>query len=73
MSKAIGLTLTITGAILAWWFFQQLIAPQQTPLPAFIVAAMSVAMISVGLRYIVRKSPPKKPKTKTPAKNPTDT
>ena len=65
MTKAIGLTLTITGAILAWWFVQQLLADGPAPLPAFIVAAIAVAMISVGLRYVFRKSPPK---DKTPKK-----
>ena len=56
MSKPIGLMLTITGAILAVWFVQQILAPGPAPLQAFIVAAMSVAMVSVGLRYVFKKS-----------------
>lgn len=59
MSKAIGLMLTITGLMLGWYVVQMMMGPGLTPLPVFIVAAMAVAMISVGVRYIL-KSPPKK-------------
>ena len=59
MSKAIGLILTITGLMLGWYFIQTIMQPGPAPLPGFVVAAISVAMISVGIRYII-KSPAKK-------------
>ena len=59
MSRAIGLILTITGIVLAVWFVRIVSAPDLAPLQAFVVAAMAVAMISVGLRYVLRKK--KKP------------
>ncbi len=63
LSRAIGLILTITGAVLATWFAQILLASGPAPLQAFIVAAIAVAMISVGLRYVLRT--PKRPPQKT--------
>ena len=64
MSKAIGLTLTIAGLILAVWFVRQVMAPGPAPLFAFVVAAIAVAMVSVGVRYTFRAKRPKgDPKT----------
>ncbi len=60
MSKALGLMLTMVGLILAWWFVQMLLAPGPAGLETFVVAAIAVAMLSVGLRYLVKKQPPKK-------------
>ncbi len=51
MSKAIGLILTITGLMLGWYFVQMTMQPGPAPLASFVVAAMAVAMISVGIRY----------------------
>ncbi len=68
MSKAIGLILTITGLMLGWYFIQTGMQPGPVPLPAFVVAAMAVMMISVGVRYII-KSPAKK-KKKTEERSP---
>lgn len=62
VSKGIGLMLTIAGAILAVWFVQMMTLPDPAPLPAFVVAAIAAAMISVGIRYIL-KSNKKKAKT----------
>jgi hypothetical protein len=59
VSKAIGFTLTITGLVLGVWFVRIVTAPDLAPLQAFVVAAMAAAMISVGLRYVLRKK--KKP------------
>jgi len=60
MSKAIGLILTITGLMLGWYFVQMTTMPGPAPLPSFVVAAIAVAMISVGVRYML------KPKKKKP-------
>jgi hypothetical protein len=62
ISKGIGLMLTIAGAILAAWFVQMLMLPDPAPLPAFVVAAIAAAMISVGIRYILKSGRTKKPK-----------
>ena len=62
VSKGIGLMLTIAGAILAVWFVQMVMLPNPAPLYAFVVAAIAAAMISVGIRYILRGGK-KKPKT----------
>ena len=62
VSKAIGLMLTIVGLILAVWFVQQILLPGPAELTAFIIAAMAVAMLSVGIRYILKPKPLKKPK-----------
>jgi hypothetical protein len=51
--------LTIAGLVLAVWFAQMLSRPGPAPLESFVVAAISAAMISVGIRYIL-KSPKKK-------------
>lgn len=59
MSKAIGLILTITGLMLGWYFIQMIMLPGPAPLPSFVVAAIALSMISVGVRYIT-KSPAKK-------------
>ena len=59
MARAIGLMLTVAGLILAVWFIQNLILPGPAPLEIFVVAAIAVAMISVGVRYIF-KNPKKK-------------
>ncbi len=63
MSKAIGLILTITGLMLGWYFIQNIMLPGPAPLPSFLVAAIAVMMISVGMRYII-KSPTKKNQAK---------
>ena len=62
MSKAIGLMLTITGLMLGWYSVQMMMGPGLTPLPVFIVAAIAVAMISVGVRYILKSPRNKKQK-----------
>jgi hypothetical protein len=62
ISKGIGLMLTIAGSILAVWFVQMMSLPGPAPLHVFVVAAIAAAMISVGIRYIL-KSGKKKPKT----------
>mgnify|MGYP000440744923 CR=1 FL=1 len=54
MTKALGLMLTITGLMLGWYFVQTAMAPGLAPLPSFVVAAIAVAMISVGVRYILK-------------------
>jgi hypothetical protein len=59
VSRAIGLTLTICGLVLGVWFVRIVMVPDPAPLPAFVVAAIAVAMISVGVRYIL-KNPKKK-------------
>jgi hypothetical protein len=62
VSKAIGLMLTMVGLILGFWFVQQLLLPGPAELTAFIIAAIAVAMLSVGIRYLFKRKPPKKPK-----------
>jgi hypothetical protein len=64
VSKAIGFILTITGLVLAVWFIRIVMAPSLAPLQAFVVAAMAVAMVSVGVRYILKDSKKKKPEGK---------
>lgn len=64
VSKAIGLMLTMVGLILSWWFVQQLLLPGPAELTAFIIAAIAVAMLSVGIRYMLKRKPPKEPKPK---------
>ena len=54
MSKALGLMLTIAGLVLVVWFVQMLMLPGPAPLTSFVVAAIAVAMISVGLRYLLK-------------------
>lgn len=56
ISRGIGLTLTIAGLILGVWFVQMFAAPGPAALENFVVAAMAVAMISVGLRYTFKSS-----------------
>ncbi len=58
ITRGIGLTLTIAGLILGVWFVQMLWAPGPAALDIFVVAAIALAMISVGLRYTF-KSPRK--------------
>jgi hypothetical protein len=60
VSKAIGFTLTITGIVLVVWFVRIVMAPDLAPLQAFVVAAIAAAMISVGIRYILKGSKKKK-------------
>ena len=60
VSKAIGLTLTIAGLVLAVWFVRMLTAAGPAPLEIFIVAAIAAAMISVGLRYTLKSRKKKK-------------
>lgn len=61
MSKAIGLILTITGLMLGWYFVQNIMLPGPAPLPSFVIAAIALAMISVGVRYILKPSKKKPP------------
>lgn len=56
VSKAIGLLLTITGLMLGWYFVQNVLLPGPAPLPSFIIAAIALAMMSVGVRYILKPS-----------------
>lgn len=56
MSRAIGLMLTVAGLILLVWFIQMLVAPGPAALESFVVAAIAVAMLSVGIRYIFKNS-----------------
>jgi hypothetical protein len=65
MSKAIGLILTITGLMLGWYFVQNIMLPGPAQLPIFVIAAIALAMISVGVRYILRSSK-KKPQAGSP-------
>ena len=60
MTKAIGLTLTIAGLVLAVWFAQMLMLPGPALLTSFVVAAIAAAMISVGVRYILKSGKKKK-------------
>jgi hypothetical protein len=46
--------LTIAGLVLVVWFVQMLMLPGPAPLTSFVVAAIAVAMISVGLRYLLK-------------------
>jgi len=62
MSKAIGLILTITGLMLGWTTVQMLLVHGPAPLPIFIIAAIALAMLSVGVRYILKRPEPKKKK-----------
>lgn len=62
MSKAIGLILTITGLMLGWYVVQTMMVPGPAPLSSFIVAAIALAMLSVGVRYILKRPKPKKQK-----------
>ena len=54
--------LTIAGLVLAVWFVRMVMLPNPAPLQAFVVAAIAVAMISVGIRYILKSSRKKKPR-----------
>jgi hypothetical protein len=54
MSKPIGFILTITGLTLAAWFFQMITLPGPAPLHTFPVGAIALAMISVGVRYVLK-------------------
>jgi membrane protein implicated in regulation of membrane protease activity len=64
LSKPIGLMLTIAGLVLAVWFVQMLLVPGPAPLQVFIVAAISFAMLSVGIRYTLKNSKKKQAKKK---------
>ena len=62
IAKGIGITLILVGLILAAWFVQMLSLPDPAPLTAFVVAAIAAAMISVGIRYILKSGRTKKQK-----------
>ena len=62
MSKAIGLILTITGLMLGWYTVQTMMTPGPAPLPSFVVGAIALAMLSVGIRYILKRPKQKKQK-----------
>jgi hypothetical protein len=59
MTRAIGLILVVAGLVLAVWFVQSVIPEGPTPPSNYIVAAIAVAMLSVGARYVFRPPPPK--------------
>ncbi len=67
MSRAIGLILTITGLMLGWHVVQTMMVPGLPPLPSFIVAAIALAMLSVGVRYILKRPKPKEQKEGKPS------
>jgi len=56
--------LTVAGIILGVWFVQMLLLPGPAPLETFVVAAIAFAMISVGVRYILKSPKKKKPPKK---------
>ena len=62
MTKAVGLILTITGLLLLVSFLQVTQQPGPPPLPYFVVFAIAVMMLSVGVRYILRGFAAKAPK-----------
>ena len=56
--------LTIAGLVLGVWFVQIELLAGPAPMSSFLVAAMAVAMLSVGLRYMLKaqgKSPNDEP------------
>ena len=46
--------LTIAGLVLGVWFMQIALLAGPAPMSSFLVAAMAVAMLLVGLRYILK-------------------
>jgi hypothetical protein len=54
MATPIGFILTITGLTLAVWVWQMISMPGPAPLETFPVGAFAVAMISVGIRYVLK-------------------
>ena len=54
MSTPIGFILTITGLTLGVWFWQMVSFPGPAPLQTFPVGAIALAMISVGIRYVLK-------------------
>lgn len=54
MTKAVGLLLTVTGLLLLVSFMQVSWREGPVPLPYFVVLAIAVMMLSVGVRYILR-------------------
>jgi hypothetical protein len=54
-ARAIGLILVIAGGVLGVWFAQSVAAPGPAAAPAFVVAAIALAMVSVGARYLLRR------------------
>ena len=54
MTKAVGLLLTVTGLLLLIAFMQAAWPEGPTPLPYFVVFAIAVMMLSVGVRYILK-------------------
>jgi hypothetical protein len=54
MARAIGLILTITGAVISIWFGQLLLAPEPAPAASFAAGAIGLAMVSVGIRYLIK-------------------
>jgi hypothetical protein len=61
IAKGIGITLILVGLILGAWFVQTMRLPDPAPLTSYVIAAIAVAMLAVGIRYIL-KSSKKKPK-----------
>ena len=62
MTKAVGLLLTITGLLLLASFLQVAWREGPVPLPYFVVLAIAVMMLSVGMRYILKGFATKAPK-----------
>ncbi len=62
MSKALGLILTITSLMLGWHVGQMVMVPGPAPLSIFIVATIALAMLSVGVRYLLKRPKQKKQK-----------
>ena len=54
VSKGVGLVLTLTGLLLAWYVIQAITLPGPAPLPGFVIAAIALAMISIGVRYTLK-------------------
>jgi membrane protein implicated in regulation of membrane protease activity len=63
MTKGIGFILTITGLLLLVTFVQVALPQGPIPLPYFVILAVAVMMLSVGVRYLMRGFEKKKPKT----------
>ena len=54
MTKAVGLLLTVTGLLLLVSFMQVAWRDGPVPLPYYVILALAVMMLSVGVRYILR-------------------
>ena len=61
IARGVGIMLVLVGLMLGAWFLQMMGLPDPAPLTAYVVAAIAVAMLSIGIRYIL-KSKKKQPK-----------